>query len=192
MVLVFFVSSYILWQTFFSIYRYLVPLEVVAPLVIYFLLRHLIARPYRRLLIASGVFLIIVGTTQAPNWGRVPWADSFFGTVAPVIPEPTQSLVLIAGSEPVAFMIAAFPAQVRFVRIAPAFTPTTTLSEKIRALLARHDGPAYVLTTETEIADADEHLGAHRRMVVRETCREVQNRVAARVVVLCDTRRTSE
>lgn len=191
--LTFFVSSYILWQRQFSVYRYLVSLELVAPLVIYVLLRQLIAKPYTRLLVCSILFLLVVGTMQAPNWGRVPWADTFFGTVAPAIPEPSRSLVLISASEPVSFMIPAFPASVRFIRIDPSFVkPNTKMNEEIQDIIARHDGPAFVLSDKAEIARIAEHLAPHRLAVARSSCTEVPNRVAARGIVFCAATREAK
>jgi len=189
MLLTFFVSSYILWQRQFSTYRYLLPLELVAPLVIYVLLRQLIVKPYTRLIVCSILFLLVVGTMQAPNWGRVPWADSFFGTVAPAIPEPSRSLVLISTSTPVAFVIPAFPPRVRFMRIDPSFvTAGSKMGEEIQRIVAGHDGPAYVLSDVVEIARIDDHLAPHRLVVARSSCTEVRNRVA-RGIIFCETTR---
>ncbi len=192
MLLAFFVCSYVLWQVLFSIYRYVIPLEVIAPLAIYLLLRSLIARPYTRLVTCSGVFLIIVGAVVAPNWGRVQWAPAFFGTVVPSVRDPSRGLVLISvsASEPIGFLIPDFPEQFRFVRIAPSFvTPGTRLAEDIHAVVSNHEGPTYVLSDSAEVVHTGRTLEEYGLALSRDSCREVTNNIV-RGILWCEAERT--
>lgn len=216
MLLAFFVSSYIVWQVQFSVYRYLIPLELLAPLVIYLLLGSLVAKPYTRLLVSSLLFLAIVGTMQPLDWGRVQWRDTFFGTVAPIIRDPSNSIVLMSSDdEPTAFVIPAFPPQVRFVRIEPIWfaSPQTRLVQEMKAVVTTHAGPIYLLTDSSAVRNLreplpglatrdtcsydqrgtllNEYLEGYRLRLERNTCTEVVNNLT-RNILFCEVRRAKQ
>jgi len=117
---VFAAVAYVLWLVLFSIWRYLLPIEMLAPVLITALLGVIIpaARMRRAAVLASAALLgLIALTTRPADWGHVSWDRELYGVRVPPIPHPDQALVLMAGSAPTAFMIPFFPARIPFIRL---------------------------------------------------------------------------
>src|SRR5271157_5976250 len=114
---VFFIPSYILWLKTFSIYRYIVPLELLSPVLIIIILRYIF--PFEKVLlrISLTTFALIILTTSPLHWERLPWGESFFDVRIPNIQNLAQATVVMAGDDPLAYVIPYFPAGTRFVRI---------------------------------------------------------------------------
>src|SRR5262249_28762960 len=71
--IIFFVCSYIAWQMLFSIYRYLLPLELLAPVVIVILFGWLLTNRNHALAASAAVLVLIGASVRPSDWGRVPW-----------------------------------------------------------------------------------------------------------------------
>src|ERR1043165_6666627 len=98
MLLIFAVASYVVWQNMFSIYRYLIPLEVLCPVLIYVCLDIIVPRDRQtRLVICLGLFVFIAAAVRLPSWGRVPWSGSFFGTQVPPLLKAPNAVVVMVG-----------------------------------------------------------------------------------------------
>src|SRR5207237_1942932 len=104
----------------FSVWRYLLPIEMLAPVLITALVGVIVpaARMRRAAMLASAALLgLIALTTRPADWGHVSWDRELYGVRVPPIPRPDQALVLMAGTAPTAFMIPFFPACIPFIRL---------------------------------------------------------------------------
>jgi hypothetical protein len=150
-VLAFCVFSYALWQTMFSLYRYIIPLELLAPLFILLIVRYIF--PFERVFarVSLGVFALIVLTMQPMGgWrGGRPWSAGHFAVGVPRFPGIDLATVIMADDAPLSYVIPAFPKGTRFVSVKNNFTrPTaqTKLQEKVREALALGgNGDLYLL-----------------------------------------------
>jgi hypothetical protein len=140
-VLTFFVISYVLWEAMFSIYRYLIPLELLAPVFILMILRYIF--PYEKVLVrvSVGAFgLIIVTLSPIGGWHRrQPWSDTAFDIRVPAIARIAQSTVVVADDAPFSYIIPAFPETTRFVSVRNNFMSRashTKLQERARSVLS--------------------------------------------------------
>ncbi|NYH47555.1 UNVERIFIED_ORG: hypothetical protein FHR68_001124 [Xanthomonas campestris] len=91
--LVFFGVAYALWQVIFSIHRYLVVLELLAPLVLWIVSRHAFATYADRKaawLIGLCALVAVVGWK---DWGHEAWARDSFQVQQPAMGEPAASTV---------------------------------------------------------------------------------------------------
>ncbi len=115
--IIFFVVSYLLWQFQFSIQRYAMVLDIMAPLLIYILIVNIFTdlRVINVTLFLTFVFLAV--TVKPMKWGRVKWTSSYFDVQ---IPQPSLSqkkaVVLIAES-PLAYLRPFFPRDWHFTNI---------------------------------------------------------------------------
>jgi hypothetical protein len=141
--------AFVAWAALFGVSRYLVPLELLAPLLAWFVLTEL--RPSIRsrpwLLVAAAVVMLAAG--QRADWGRRPWSDDYFGVVPPRVAALPPALVLMAGREPSGYMVPFMPASGRFLRIAgyftgPSATPNAT-DLAMRDAIVAHRGPVFLL-----------------------------------------------
>ena len=151
--LVFIWVTYLAWIKMFAVYRYLVCIELLSPLVFVTLVGGLIKTKYSQPLFVV-CLLFLVFNTRVPDWGRLPWAEDFFGVHPPAMPWTDKSVVLIASGEPLAYMIPSFPKSVRFVRIEGNFiTPEhdTALTDRIRSVSSNSLGDLYLLTHDSEV-----------------------------------------
>ncbi len=107
-----FVISFIIWEVAFSYYRYLAPLEVMAPLVIYIVIRRLEWTPRAGILLVVYAFLIISMVSSPGGWGRGAWSGSYFGVNTKLLRDTItrqHSLILLAPNKPEGFVVPFLP-----------------------------------------------------------------------------------
>ncbi len=137
--LVFFGVGYVLWQALFGIHRYLVVLELLAPLVLWCLCTRVLAR--RLAGRVAGVLVAgsaLVALTGWADWGHEPWAARAFAVQAPPMREPARSLVLMVGDAPQSWRIAGMPPQATYASVASNFPESDAYRQAIGTLFAQH------------------------------------------------------
>ena len=140
--------GYLIWMALFSIYRYLVPLELLAPLLVFLLLREI--RPYgsARRISAWVLFLATLGVVLGgvSTWGHEPWSARAYAVDAPQLEQPDKTTVLVMGHEaPLSWLAAYLPPQLSFVGLSKGFPETKAYVQKARGIIAGRGGPVYVL-----------------------------------------------
>lgn len=167
--------AYLAWLKVFGVYRYLAPLEMLAPLLVLLLVDRLALTRWLHGAVLGGAAAVLVATTQPPNWGRAAWGETYFGVQAPRIPDPDASMVLMAGTDPTGYLVPYFPPQVPFLRIEGWFVgPTATSNRHIEVMrdrIAAHDGPLYALFRDVyETERMDDALKPFRLTLRRAGC----------------------
>lgn len=151
------VLTYLIWLFAFAILRYVVVLEMMSGIVLLAALRLLPSRYDRRIpmLMILAAFGILLGTRHA-TWGRVPFAGDWFGVRGIEQVHQPGTVYVLPDDAPLGFLLAAFPADARFVRIGGNFplTPGMGLgvraagmigtAPRLRSLAAAPDSPAGV------------------------------------------------
>jgi len=164
--LVFFLVSYIIWQSKFSIFRYLVPLEALSPIVAIILVRRIFQKVEMQFLSVVLAFLVIVAIVKREGYERIPWSSStFFEVEVPKFEDPDHTVVVIAGDRPWAFLIPSFQPGVRFVRVESTLTGPnrrTQMQVEIRAILQNHQGPIYLLSRQRQLRPDMQTLESYR------------------------------
>lgn len=116
-ILAFAAASYLIWLKMFAIYRYIVGLEMLGPLLIAIAVG-LLPIPRRIQLIALGVLLLAVAaTTRVDYIERSPISDPFVQADLPKIEHPDRAMVLMTGNGPLGFIAPSFPRQIPLLRI---------------------------------------------------------------------------
>jgi hypothetical protein len=159
------IITFVVWLKLFAIYRYLLVLEMLAPLGIWLILKVFLGSRRCFAYLSSGCMLFLMLSSQPADWGRVPWGDDYFGVRAPELEAPDRTLVLMAGTEPMAYLIPFFPKEVRFLRILSYFTgPSSSpnrFDEKMEEAIEAHGGSIYVIYREYEEQSTDAALEAY-------------------------------
>jgi hypothetical protein len=173
--IVFMAVSFVLWMGLFSIYRYIIVCEFLAPLVVFLIIARLLPDPKRALKVTLAVFALLLVTLQPGNWGHRPWSEDYFGFDPPALAEPQNTLVLVTGHDPMAYMIPFFPPHVRFLRIqgfvtGPSDTPNET-DRLMQNLISRHTGPMFVLFRSYEEWHAMNAVEFYGLQIDRSDCR---------------------
>ena len=180
LLLLFFVASFAIWEAVFSYYRYLAPLEALAPLVIFVLLKDLFTKLH--LVLYIGILVFMAFHIQYPDWGRVTWGKSYFGTKLGSLPpsEKQQGIVLV-GAKPIAFVIPDLGGRYRFISIVRGESVPFVYWKD---LLLKNEPSIYLLTTMDQLQDNDriiDSIGLHLRSPAR-FCRPVINRMKSNIV----------
>ncbi|MDY4282083.1 glycosyltransferase 87 family protein [Xanthomonas sp. LF06-19] len=144
-VLVFVVVAFLAWQAAFSIQRYLVVPELLAPLLLWVGLRRLlparIAAPAARWTLIACAAFALYGWGE---WGHERWAREAFRVQAPPMPQPERSLVLLVGDAPESWRIPFLPAQAAYASVASNFPETPAYAARVREMLAAR-GQGYAM-----------------------------------------------
>ncbi|HYD18994.1 MAG TPA: hypothetical protein VEF76_10995 [Patescibacteria group bacterium] len=174
--------AYYGWLFTQTIYRYLQPLDLLAPLMIVAAIGMMPARHSLRLGLTSATLLIILCSIRPGDWGRHKgFHDSFAQLESPAL--PSHATVILAGQTPYAYLLPGrFPADTRFIRIESRGFPAserTGLRERIgQALRAR--GPRYLFAATQELDLAKAALGSHGLRLVPTGCQTLREGFATR------------
>lgn len=145
--------AYSAWLAVFSIYRYLVPLEMLAPLLVVLALSAL--KPHRYHLAMFGSLLVIAVSTQPSDSGRLPrYGHRFLRIDVPPTPGLDRATVVLAEGEPLAFLALGFPSTTSFVHVAsdPNQYPIYGMDDEAARRIATATGPLYALLINPDAA----------------------------------------
>jgi len=145
-VLLFFALSYIAWLNLFGIYRYLVPIELLAPLALWLVAARLMQPGMARGVAGYGLLLATLVVFPPHNWGHGKWTRAAASAQVPAIAEPSQSMVLtVHGDPPMSWLVPFFPRELAFVALGSGFPESPAYAERMAAMMAQRHGPVYVM-----------------------------------------------
>jgi len=174
--------SYLVWLGMFCIYRYIIVLEMLAPLLIALCLDLMPLSHRTRLILLVLLLAVSQGFVRVGFNGRLPWDARYVQVEVPEIPRPDRTLALIAGYAPVGYVIPAFPPQIPFLRIQGWMTANTSaptgLEVEMRRRVANHDGDFYVLYHFAGQDAVPAALKSYGLQMEPQTCRMVRSNVA--------------
>lgn len=158
--ILFFIFSYVIGQSYFASLRYMLPLEMLAPLLIYILVSLIFTKQILRFSISFGILYIIALTMYPRNFPlRVPHytKDYLSITIPESVKKTHDAMVLLVFSayaleyqpRPAAYVIPYLPSQWKFVGLGclkGKFDFSTNQADHIRELIKNHQHSFYVLT----------------------------------------------
>lgn len=150
--LAFFAFSYLLWMKLFSIYRYLVPVEILAPLIMWILWKEIFR--FRVPIQFLALLFICVLALNYPYrvWHHAGWADQSFSVEAPVFDDPAHTTVLLIGTSPISWLVPYFPTEVAYIGVGGNFPESSKWRAKTNALIEARGGPIYAVIDVTASA----------------------------------------
>ncbi len=186
-VTVFFVASLAAWAVLYRIWRYLVPLELLAgALIVGLVVRLVPARRVAPALVAA--MLLVVVTAKFPTWWRQPFGERFVEVEMPAV--KSDALVLLVAAEPMSYVLPWFPADARFAGLVSNFNDpdrTNRLQQTIAAAIRDHRGPLYALAVPP---GRDEGGAALAKMgLARTSCALVRTNLRTSPIELCELAR---
>lgn len=146
LLLAFIGASFVAWMTIFSYYRYVVPMELLAPIAVWLLCLRLLPPPRARG-IARGCLatIAVVGILGWNSWGHSEWADAAFRVAAPAFDDPARTTIVKVGPEPMGWVVPFFPSPLAFVSLATNFPESDAYVARAHATMAGRGGPVYAL-----------------------------------------------
>jgi hypothetical protein len=158
-------AAFVVWEAVFAIYRYVISLEMLAPVLGAALIARWPLRERARLSIALASAALLLVTTQAANWGRTVWSERFVDVQPPRVAAPADTMALMVGFTPASWVIPAFPPEIPFVRLQGySHSPDdgdVGLAAVARRRIATHRGSFYLLCARGERKLAREVLAKY-------------------------------
>jgi hypothetical protein len=147
------------------VYRYIVTLEMLAPILAAgWITRWHIARRARVAVAVAGA-VIVVATTRAADWGHTEWGGRAVEVDVPAIARPGATMALMSGFEPLSWVIPSFPREIPFVRLQGYWNDPEDgdvgLTSSVRRRIDAHEGDLFLLCSRNERALAARVLSAY-------------------------------
>jgi hypothetical protein len=143
--IIFVFVAYLLWLGTFSIYRYLLPLELLSGAVIVLAIGRLV--PMKAwAAVAGATAALCVATTNFLEWGHRPLEERYIKVTVP--PLSSNTLVVVVGGDPISFFIPFLDPNIRWVRVLDGLVRPerdTLLMRRARDLIQAHQGPLLVM-----------------------------------------------
>lgn len=164
----FFIFSYLIWQFYFSIARYLLCLAMLSPLVIYLLLQKTIADNVLRKIFISSIFCLFLSSifcififllfpTMIPRarWYTTDFFNIKFPDFIQTIPQAdvliTYPVLVTIDPRPQSYLIPYFPPNWRFIGVPFAgkqYVADKKTNESIRNQIVNSHSKIFILTTD--------------------------------------------
>ena len=175
--------SYITWLALFGIYRYIITLEMLAPLLTASLIAGWPIRHRTKITIACLCAVMLIVGTRPWSGDRIEWESRFVEVAAPRLKDPLHAMVVVAGFVPSSWVIPSFPPEVPFVRLQGySHSPddgNVGLAREARSRVAQHRGTLYVLYAESEEALVRDVLRKFDLVGDFAACERVRGNLAA-------------
>ncbi|MYM41026.1 hypothetical protein [Duganella qianjiadongensis] len=142
--LVFTLVAYLIWLKLFSIYRYLVPLELLAPLLVWLLCHGLMTAGRAQRVAGWALTACVLYTLPFVTWGHSGWTAQAFRAEAPQLAQPQASVVYMVRT-PMAWLTRFFQPEVAFMAIGSGFPESGAYLQRLRAQAAARTGQHYVM-----------------------------------------------
>ena len=181
--------AYLVWLVVFTIYRYAIPLELTASLLLVLAMRSAFAGARRRDALVALAAALIVAVTVEPYWGRSRvHAGRYIDVHVPAI--PADSLVLTMTGQPFGYVVPFLPSGTRV--IAPSSNFTSALYEnrmqrEMAALIEAHRGPLYAIRyLDADDAVEEATMKAYGLRRVEDGCQAIRSNLeGGRPLGLC-------
>lgn len=171
---VYFGISYVLWVNIFGIYRYLIPIEVFIPLLIFIAVDYFFKPSVPRWTPVVFLSMItIVNLKSVPDWGHSNWSDTVYRIESSAITAYPEPAALYLIGQPLAWIIPALEINTPFIQLAPNMPVTDAYWKKARAVTDGRVGKQFAIfgSPSTELlARANVGLAKLRLVLDESTC----------------------
>jgi hypothetical protein len=187
-------GSYAAWLAAFAVYRYLVGLEMLAPLLMVAVLDCApLARRVR--LTAAAILLLLAGLVGRYDFGdHVAMGDPYVQVSNLSFPDASGTMLLMTGDEPMAYLIPSLPPAIPVLRIDGWLAQpddASGLTASMRARVAAHRGDLFLLAAPWERLAADRATLAYGLEILSAQCREIRSNLGG-PYQLCPLRRSAQ
>ncbi|MEZ0223663.1 MAG: hypothetical protein ACAH83_03855 [Alphaproteobacteria bacterium] len=172
--------SYCVWISVEAVYRYLLPVEMLAPLLIVLTIGLFPLK--RREAVTALLLLALIVTMRPGDWGRrQAWSDKVTSVQLPALKNPADTMILMASDDAYAYMIPVFPPEISFVRLqSRAFRPEYGwgINKLIQKRLDAHKGAFLLLAPAGKPKMSEAALRHFGLKSLPKTCRDVTDLIA--------------
>ncbi|WP_156820134.1 hypothetical protein [Synechococcus sp. PCC 7336] len=165
--------GFTIWLYQFGYIRYLLPLDIIAGIVLFFIIEEIVKELrcnilYRQYFLVrlTQVLLVICLAITSTNYSRIgnflDWPQDWFGVQVPSLTNVESSMILMYSRLPYSYIVPYFPVTTQFVRFdnnMESLIASTRFPETRESMIQNHTGPFYGifpthhLSNETELEE---------------------------------------
>ena len=166
--------SYFFWIKLFAIYRYILQLEMLAPVLIMMAVG-LLPLPRRTQLVSLGaIFFVCMLFTRSAHLEGAPLDDPYIEVDLPKIAEPARTMVVMTGDAPLGFIAPSLPREVPILRIDGWMMQPedgSFLTLEMRRRVAAHKGPLFLIADAYDMGRASAAIIDYGLAIEWQKCR---------------------
>ena len=151
LLLSYFGVAYLLWLNIFGIYRYLIPLEVLIPILVFVAIDYLFKLHIRRwvgLIFISSI--ILFNLRGVPDWGHSDWSETVYDIESSSLDTLSDPVVVYLAGQPLAWIIPALDINVPFIQLVPNMPVTEAYWMRARDLAGNRKGTQFIIFESLE------------------------------------------
>ena len=180
-------AAYVCWLATSAVYRYTVPAELLASLLLVVGLHAVLSGAKYRSVLVGVACVTIVAQTLVPNWGRVRAHNGPYFDVR--VPLATGDAMVLTTESPLAYLVPFMPPGARLMRLMGPYQdrpfPHRT-QQQMHAQVAAHHGPLLVLRWSDTVDRNEEAMLAGYALVRQDDrCEVVRSNVESRRLEIC-------
>jgi hypothetical protein len=183
--IIFMIVAYLLWLGLFSIYRYLLPIELLSGVVIVLAIGSLVNREAWPV-VAGAAAALCIATTIPLEWGHARFNKRYVEVTAPQLDPNT--LVVIVGRDPVSYFIPFLDPNIRWVSVDNSLVQLgqrNLLVARARDLIHAHRKPLMALQAGVKDDDFARTLAQLSLVPRAETCASLSSNLGPEQYRLC-------
>jgi hypothetical protein len=170
--------AYFEWLRVFAIYRYIILLEMLSPLLIVGAVGLLPLPRRTRYLVLGALCAACLLTARSDFLERAPVEDPYVEAALPPIPHPDNTMVLMTGDAPMGFIATTLPPRIAVLRIdgwmvqpRDGTRMTKDMMRRVAAHLAS-GGDLYLIADAADMARAHDALADYRLAIRWSECQQ--------------------
>jgi hypothetical protein len=177
-------AAYVAWIAVFGIYRYIVALEMLAPLLIVAAIGLLPVASRARL---AAIAMVLAATAVLAGYSTILRGghdDPYVRVQYPAIAHPGSSMILMTGYEPMGYVVPSLPPQIPIVRIDGYLAGPedgSALTARMKARVAAHRGDLFLLFAQHEAQRAAYAVQAYGLAIAASECGNVATNLGGRL-----------
>ena len=170
--------TYFVWLKTFAIYRYIVALEMLSPILIVAAVGLFPAGRRTRYLALAGLAFAILVTARTDFLERAPLDDPYIQAAIPPIPRPDRTMVLMTGDTPMGFIATQLPHQIPVLRVDGWMVQPrdgTRITQDMKTRVSRHlqdGGDIYLIADATDMGRARDALNDYNLGIRWTECQQ--------------------
>lgn len=174
----FWVVSYVAWLAVFGIYRYIITLEMLSPLVTVAAIGQWNLTRRTRLTILGALGALTLVCTGTSEMARAPLGDPYIQVKIPPIPHPGNTIVLMAGEAPMGYLVPSLPHRIPVMRVDGWLIQPqdgSRLTADTKARVKSFKGDLFLIADQYEIDRARVAMAEYGLAIDWFKCRDIES-----------------
>jgi hypothetical protein len=186
--------SYIVWLNLFGIYRYLIPIEVLIPLVIFLCIDYFLSPSIPRWTIIIFLsFCTFANLRGVPDWWHSGWSNTLYRIEPSVLNNEHKPAAIYLVGQPLGWLVPALDMDTPFIQLAPNMHVSSQYWSKAKNILGQRAGKQYAIFesfSPTLVAQSNKALAKMGLVLDGDSCGDLVGYLGAQKYVyrLCEVR----